>query len=101
MGESGYVWINDEEIQRLSELLKITIEEVTESYLLKVHHRYTINEYEIGEEKFACVFFNMESRCCTIYDARPKQCRTFPFWEDYIIYKDGTFYECPATSPLS
>jgi Fe-S-cluster containining protein len=34
----------------------------------------------------ACVF--LENHQCLLHDVKPEQCRTFPFWNEYIG-KDG------------
>ncbi len=96
LGESGYVWISKEEIETLAILLDLTVEDVKDHYLLAVGNSYTIEETELSIDNFACIFFDLEKRCCSIYSARPSQCRTFPFWDDYLFFKDASFYECPG-----
>jgi Fe-S-cluster containining protein len=34
-----------------------------------------------------CVFLDERTNLCTVYSARPKQCRTFPFWRGLV--EDG------------
>ena len=45
-----------------------------------------------NKETGSCVFLNSSSGKCGIYDARPVQCRTYPFWpsllEDEEAWKD-------------
>jgi Fe-S-cluster containining protein len=36
---------------------------------------------------FDCIFYN-KSKGCTVYEARPKQCRTWPFWRAIVQSKD-------------
>jgi Fe-S-cluster containining protein len=38
----------------------------------------------------------MEKRLCKIYNSRPKQCRTFPFWEDFKNNTKELIKECPG-----
>ncbi|MCD8213606.1 MAG: YkgJ family cysteine cluster protein, partial [Campylobacter sp.] len=33
--------------------------------------------YDYG---YACIFFDEENKNCSVYDFRPSQCATFPFW---------------------
>lgn len=99
LGESGYVWINKSEIKALANYLRITTDEVIKKYLYKEHYRFSINEIEIGDNEYACVFFDQEKKNCSIYPVRPTQCREFPFWDDYIVTKDTTYYMCPAIIP--
>ena len=81
IGESGYIWINIVEIEALSKYLGLTLDSFREKYLFKVGYKYSIKEVELPNNSFACCFFDLEKRKCSIYDYRPTQCRTFPFWE--------------------
>ncbi|AQW88011.1 putative protein, predicted Fe-S cluster-containing protein [Campylobacter pinnipediorum subsp. caledonicus] len=85
IGDSGYIWISKEEILRLADFLNLDFKQVQEKYLIKVQNRFSIKEvdYKTG---YACVFFDMSKKMCSIYEYRPSQCRTFPFW-DY--FKDN------------
>ncbi len=80
VGESGYIWIDKDEIELLRKELELDFDEFSKKYLFKVGYRYSIKEkpYEDG---VACLFFDEESKNCSIYKFRPKQCRTFPFWD--------------------
>lgn len=96
LGDSGYVWISDDEIDRLAELLGLSLQETHDNYLYEAEHRFSIREIELANGGYACIFFDTEKRRCTIYEARPEQCRTFPFWDEYFLFKDETFYMCPG-----
>ncbi len=96
IGESGYIWVNNPEIGAIAEFLKIDIDDFAKEYLVRVKNRYSLKEYQDEELGYACIFFNKEKRVCNIYDVRPKQCRTFPFWG---VFKDDTgelIKECPG-----
>ncbi len=73
IGESGYIWINIVEIEALSKYLGLTLDSFREKYL-----------------------FDLEKRKCSIYDYRPTQCRTFPFWEYFKNNEKEVYKECPA-----
>jgi len=75
-GAPGYVWVNKEEIGALAVLLKVQVEEFEKRYVRKVGIRKSLVEFPNGD----CVFFHGESRTCQVYGARPRQCRTWPFW---------------------
>ncbi|MEA3353339.1 MAG: YkgJ family cysteine cluster protein [Campylobacterota bacterium] len=96
IGESGYIWINKEEIIKLSEHLGISVEELGQNYLLKVGYRYSLKEKKIGDNNYACIFFDLEKKQCSVYEARPNQCRTFPFWEYFKDKVQEVKQECPA-----
>ncbi len=78
-GEPGYVWVNDEEIAALAGLCGETVERFEEVYCRRVGSRRTLREMEDG----SCVFFR-PGVGCTVYAHRPRQCRTWPFWESNI-----------------
>lgn len=100
IGESGYIWINKQEIYNLAEHLDTTPEDLGMRYLKKVGYKYSICEKEVSEGNYACVFFDLEKKQCSIYDARPSQCRTFPFWEQFKNNEQEVYEECPAVKPL-
>lgn len=100
IGESGYIWINLLEIQRLSFYFGITIEEFKEKFLEKVGYRFSIKEKKLSDNNYACLFFDVEKRQCSIYEYRPEQCRTFPFWDYFRKNEKEVFEECPAIKKL-
>lgn len=100
IGESGYIWINKTEIEKLASVLKLSVQEVGLQYLIKVGYRYSIREKKVGEGNYACVFFDLEKKCCSVYEARPSQCRTFPFWDYFKGNEQEVYDECPAITKL-
>jgi len=95
-GASGYIWVKYPEIEKMADFLNLTIEEFASSYLKKVKHRYSLIEKRLDENNFACIFFNNELKQCSIYDVRPRQCRTFPFWETFKNNEEEVKNECPG-----
>ena len=96
IGESGYIWITMQEIDTLAQYLNITTQECFDKYLLKYGYKFSIKEKKISKNNFACVFFDLDKKQCSIYEARPTQCRTFPFWEHFKTNIDEVVQECPA-----
>ena len=95
-GASGYIWAKYPEIEKMADFLNLTIEEFASSYLKKVKHRYSLVEKQLDDNNFACIFFNNELKQCSIYDVRPRQCRTFPFWETFKNNEKEVKNECPG-----
>ncbi len=93
-GESGYVWVSPEEIEAISEFLKMDTEDFIREYLKKSGYKWSIKEIKQGGE-YLCAFFD---KGCTIYPVRPKQCREFPFWDRYKDAKNiqEVVRECPG-----
>jgi len=95
-GESGYIWVKYAEIEHMADFLEISLEDFGKMYLRKVKHRYSLTEKQIGEDDYACIFFDERQRRCTIYPVRPRQCRTYPFWESWKQNDDEVRDECPG-----
>lgn len=94
-GESGYIYVTKDEALVISEFLAIDIKQLVSKYLFKKDYKYTIKENKIYDS-YECIFFDRELNGCKIYDARPNQCKTFPFW-DYYKTKIGELKdECPG-----
>ena len=96
IGESGYIWINAQEIQSFANAFGISVDEFIEKYLFKVGYKFSIKEFEYKHDRFACIFFDFEKRNCSVYDLRPTQCRTFPFWDYFKNNIQEVQKECPA-----
>ena len=79
----GHVWVDEEEIARLAECLNLDVDDFGARYLRRVDGKYSLTELPIAGEpvKKACVFWDGE---CSVYQARPRQCRTFPFWSENL-----------------
>jgi Fe-S-cluster containining protein len=96
IGESGYIWVNYPEIEAIANYLNLDIQEFAKNYLIRAKNRYSLKEFKVKELGYACIFFDIEKRGCKIYDVRPKQCRTFPFWEQFKNDTKELIKECPG-----
>ncbi|MBR8462770.1 YkgJ family cysteine cluster protein [Campylobacter sp. faydin G-105] len=92
-GESGYIWMDEEEMATLSQHLNLNIDEFRREFLINVGAKYSIKEksYNGG---FACVFFDEINKNCSIYEYRPSQCVSFPFWEYFLTNLKELEKEC-------
>jgi Fe-S-cluster containining protein len=96
IGESGFIWITLSEIKFLATHLNISEEDVRLKYLEKKGYKYSIKEVKLSEDNYACTFFDLKKKQCSIYEARPVQCRTFPFWEYFKENIEEVYKECPS-----
>ncbi len=96
IGESGYIWVNYPEIEAIADFLNLTIEEFAKNYLIRAKNRYSLKEFKHNELGYCCIFFDTDKKMCKIYEARPKQCRTFPFWEQFKTDTKELIKECPG-----
>lgn len=94
-GESGYIYVSKAEIEKISELLNLDVRDFVAEYLFKKGYRYSIKE-RVHNDSHECIFYDRESNGCTIYEARPLQCKTFPFWSYYKTRVDELKLECPG-----
>lgn len=78
-GEPGYVWVNDEELVALAKFRGEPLREFRAVYTRPARGGVTLKEKANGD----CVFFEA-GRGCTVYRVRPRQCRTWPFWESNV-----------------
>ena len=79
-GGYAHVYVNAAEVAELAALLGLTP--------AKFRRRYTfVDELGWRQLRFrgpACTFLDAETKRCTVYAARPLQCRTFPYWPELI-----------------
>ncbi|MCJ7617073.1 MAG: YkgJ family cysteine cluster protein [Desulfobacterales bacterium] len=94
-GESGNIWVDNEEIKKIAGFLDLSADQFIKYYLTKVYYRYSLKELKISGN-FQCVFFDDKNKNCSIYEVRPKQCRTFPFWDYFKDNTEEAFKECPG-----
>ncbi|HUY34468.1 MAG TPA: YkgJ family cysteine cluster protein [Pirellulales bacterium] len=95
-GAPGYVWVNQEEIDALARKLGVDVADFERKYVRQVGVRRSLIEFDNGD----CVFFDGQARKCTVYDARPRQCRTWPFWRSNVNSPEAweqTCQVCPGS----
>lgn len=95
-GAPGYVWVNQEEIEALAATVGEDTERFEEKYVRRIGVRRSLVEYSNGD----CVFFDGKARRCTVYAARPRQCRTWPFWDSNLKRPEdwaATCSVCPGS----
>lgn len=95
-GAPGYVWLNKAEIQAMAEVTELEVAEFEQKYVREVGIRKSLKEYKNGD----CVFFDSQTRKCNVYSARPRQCRTWPFWDSNLKSEEAwaeACEECPGS----
>jgi len=78
-GDPGYVWVDDAEIDKLAANRGMVRHEFVALYTHKTRGKVSLRERANGD----CVLYDKD-RGCTVYAVRPKQCRTWPFWESNL-----------------
>ena len=106
--EPGAVWFTADEAADIASFLEITIESFYERYVRRSYGRLSLRE----KPNYDCIFLDRsgEAERCAIYEHRPSQCRTFPFWPDVLETElswekysqtcpgmnNGKFHDCDA-----
>ena len=95
-GAPGFVWVNKEEIAALAAAVDMDVEAFERRYVREIGVRKSLREYANGD----CVFFDGETRKCRVYAVRPRQCRTWPFWDSNLRSPEAwaqTCQVCPGS----
>ena len=96
-GQAGYIWVKADEIKAMTEIKQIDVNKFSRQFLRRVKGRLSLQERIINNEYFCCLFDPADCKC-TVYGARPKQCRTYPFWKEYKKNPKHLANECPGVS---
>jgi uncharacterized protein len=94
--EPGAVFLRKEDVELITNFLYIPEEDLLKKYcrgLLKGEKNIVALKEKAN---YDCIFWDKK---CTIYEARPLQCRTFPYWPFLVeSQKDWNeeCYRCPG-----
>jgi hypothetical protein len=77
-GPPGYVWVTPLETARMAAFLGISDAQFGQLYCRDAWLRVSLKERANGD----CIFLMPQG--CAVYDVRPIQCRTFPFWPENL-----------------
>ena len=86
-GPPGTVWFDDEEAGRMAASLGLDVETFLARYARRVGRRWSLKEHRTPHG-YDCIFLDRQSvegrAVCAIYQTRPGQCRTWPFWPENL-----------------
>ena len=83
-GDYQYVYLTELELKAIPAHLGLTRRAFIDAYCTKEPGEH----YSLRMDLPACPFLEADSRC-GIYPVRPKQCATWPFWEENL--KEATW----------
>jgi len=92
-GSPGYVWVNQAEINVLAKQLGITPAACEKKYVRNIGIRRSLIELP---KSYDCIFLDSKTRKCTVYEARPRQCKTWPFWKSNVRTEETWAETCEA-----
>jgi Fe-S-cluster containining protein len=94
-GAPGFVWVNDAEAKAIAGALQLPLDEFLALHTRPAPRGRSLREKANGD----CVLYD-KKQGCTIYEVRPGQCRTWPFWESNVKSKaawERTCAICPGS----
>ncbi|MFO8009795.1 MAG: YkgJ family cysteine cluster protein [Dehalococcoidia bacterium] len=94
-GFPGYVQVSDEEIGAIAIQLGISESDFRDQYTINTDGP---GSRLIERDNSDCVFYNSTAGC-VIYENRPVQCRTWPFWGENLVSPqtwENTAKTCPG-----
>lgn len=91
-GGPGYVWVNQAEIDALAEHLGLSVADFEKKFVRSIGVRRSLKE--LPKRNYDCVFLDAETRKCTVYELRPRQCRTWPFWDSNLSSPEAWAHTC-------
>ena len=95
IGDPGNVWVNRAEIEAMAAALDMDPIMFEELHVHTVGRRKSLKERPDGD----CILFDSATNRCKLYAVRPRQCRTWPFWQSNIRTPDAwrqTCEDCPG-----
>ena len=69
----------------MTEFLEMTVQEMMKKILRFKDGRYAL--LEKPKSHYDCIF--LKDNKCSIYQVRPKQCRTFPWWVENLVSEES------------
>jgi len=95
--DPGYVFLSYNDLNRLLHHTGLEKDEFLGEYCRAVFmqgvYRLSLKE----KRNYDCIFWSQDG--CEVYDARPLQCRSFPFWPDNLTDRqrwDSIGQSCPG-----
>ena len=96
----GEVWLDSDEFADLSTNLKEDPKVVLDKYAEKTMSGWVKLKNQVSDDpkiNDRCIFLGDDGKQCSIYESRPIQCRTYPFWPRLL--SSPTEWEKEAVQP--
>lgn len=93
-GDSAYVYLRADEAAAIAHHLGMEIDRFKDEYLVFEDGWITLRP-----DLDQCAFLTTDGKC-SVYEVRPKQCRTWPFWEHNLreeVWKGQVNAICPGS----
>jgi Fe-S-cluster containining protein len=98
--ESGYVFLSEKDASLLVDALDIKFTEFSRTFCRWVPGVNGKRKLSLREKSnMDCIFWSSEKGGCSVYEARPLQCKAFPFWASILCDEEtwkSTSKNCPG-----
>ena len=91
----GYVYLSKDDLKRFSKYFKISLKNFKDKYCQTTDG--FIHLVEKPEFEGNCIF--LKEKKCSVYESRPSQCRTWPFWNENMntkVWNKDISINCPG-----
>ena len=82
-GSNGYAWLTEADVLGLARHLNLSVNKFLQKFTRYVNGSYALLDAP-GTDR--CIF--LEGKQCRVYEARPSQCKQFPFWPGVVASKE-------------
>ena len=91
---AGYVRVSRDDIRRLAKFLNLSVAEFEKRHIVETTRK---GEKRIKQGFKTCQFLS-EDRLCSVYEARPHDCRGYVCWnqEDTTVFEFARFFQTPV-----
>ena len=109
--EAGFVFLSENDLSQMAAAMKMAGDEFIEAYCRWIPSVNGTVQLSLREKSnFDCIFWTLDKSskaeagprpegACSVYSARPLQCRAFPFWHS-ILSSSGAWKanarDCPG-----
>ncbi len=95
--DPGFVFLSEKDLARLVTALGMSYSELIATYCRWIPVGNGTEQLSLKERSnYDCIFWK---EGCTVYEGRPLQCRSFPFWESIVASPetwDAAKADCPG-----
>jgi Fe-S-cluster containining protein len=93
----GFVFLSNKDLGRIARTLKTSVSDVQDRFCRVVKIGEIRKLSLVEKSNLDCIFW--ENDKCTIYEGRPLQCRSYPFWSSNLYSQsawDNAARSCPG-----
>ncbi|MBN2050047.1 MAG: YkgJ family cysteine cluster protein [Spirochaetales bacterium] len=85
--EPGFVYLSQADLARLAAFLGVSEKDFTEQYCRTVQGKNGPRLSLREKANYDCIFWSESG--CEVYEVRPFQCKSYPFWDNYLSSQEA------------